>query len=94
MEFSFIFDSKLEAKILAWFEKHKHECESIGLATQPESTHYHIKKVKEKGTLELTVSPANEDGSSEYLFQMRANRYAAWGAETVENILQKFDLEA
>ncbi len=91
MEFSFLADSKLEAELMKWFEKHNHECINIGLATKPLSNHYHIKKVKEKGTLELTVTPVSESNQAEYIFEMRSNRYSSWGPETFDNLSQKFN---
>jgi len=94
MEVSFIADHELETKILAWFAKHGYVCTEIGLATKPKSRHFHVKKTKEKGTLELTVTPSDNPKLTEYEFVMRSNRYSAWGLETFDVLCQKFDLIA
>ena len=55
------------------------------LASYPGSVHWHYKRGKEKGTLELTVAP----GSRRIWAQVHTTRGGAWIAEVLPRVRQE-----
>ncbi|MCB2230529.1 hypothetical protein KQH82_07420 [bacterium] len=58
-----------------------------GLATKPGSTHWHIRKEGENGTLEATWLPA----TGHFSFSIHENRQGDWIAEAVKVLRKRLE---
>ena len=93
MELKFSAPKDLESKILEHLKIQGLICTDIGLKDNPNAAHHHIRNItNDPGILELTVLPTEGSDSADFILEMREDRMADWGSETVTALAKKFEI--
>lgn len=74
------FFNELPAVLLNFADSQGFQCEEHLLASRPQDRHWHLRKPKQPGTIEITWQPIEQ----RTLLIVRANRRGKWSDEEIQ----------
>jgi hypothetical protein len=89
-EIALPFTTELPAALLKFAQTQGLQCEEHPLASRPQDRHWHLRKPKQPGTIEITWQPVEQ----RTLLIVRTNRRGKWSDEEIQALSDTLKAES